>query len=110
MVGSVPEDTYAATQGLVDQGDQYAATGPQLMSQTSWVPPNYLEKGVSCHDHWKVTISIHGFITPSLLDQKRQLQIIIDIHTCIVNLVSMSGFMVIRDDTYDLLPEYVSFG
>ena len=45
MVGSVPEDTYAATQGLLDQEDQYAATGPQLMSQDSWVPPNYLEKG-----------------------------------------------------------------
>ncbi|KAK3769880.1 hypothetical protein RRG08_036925 [Elysia crispata] len=51
MVGSVPEDTYAATQGLLDQEDQYAATGPQLMSQDSWVPPNYLEKVVAIYDY-----------------------------------------------------------
>ncbi|GFR67708.1 Abl interactor 1 [Elysia marginata] len=51
MVGSEPEDTYAATQGLLDQGDQYAATGPQLMSQNSWVPPNYIEKVVAIYDY-----------------------------------------------------------
>lgn len=42
MIGSVPEDLYAANQGI---DDPYAATGPQLLSQPSWIPKHYLEKG-----------------------------------------------------------------
>ncbi|XP_059151691.1 abl interactor 2-like isoform X11 [Physella acuta] len=48
LIGSEPEDTYAATQAM---DDPYAATGPQLLSQQSWIPKHYLEKVVAIYDY-----------------------------------------------------------
>ncbi|KAI8799142.1 abl interactor 2 isoform X1 [Biomphalaria glabrata] len=48
MVGSEPEVTYASTPG---NDDPYAATGPQLLSQQSWIPKHYLEKVVAIYDY-----------------------------------------------------------
>ncbi|CAG5129373.1 unnamed protein product [Candidula unifasciata] len=48
MIGNVPEDLYGTAHGL---DDPYAATGPQLLSQPSWIPKHYLEKVVAIYDY-----------------------------------------------------------
>ncbi|XP_005093150.1 abl interactor 2 isoform X5 [Aplysia californica] len=49
MIGSIPEDTYGVVGGGND--DPYAATGPQLLAQPTWIPKHYLEKVVAIYDY-----------------------------------------------------------